>query len=163
VSSIYKTRNQLFPNEPYAKLFAQYPVHVSFIDQLIERAKRFQRDGEHSVAASALAMAATYAIETQSGDVAFTVVKTGVQLGHARAVLPAAEHMVSLLPKDVRMHDRRGATRAAAEIIDGAISDFEFVVANTSDTDTQIRRKDWLRRLKEKRSIPLPELIGGAF
>jgi hypothetical protein len=149
---------EAFPSDPYAKVFPHYPVEVSYIDELIARARRLGVEGRRAEAATALSRAAEYAIETKSTSAAMAVTKVGILIGDARSILPAAEYMALVLPTSVQIRDWRGRARAAAGLFDPAIADFEYVATNVQQPKVRDLRLLWVQKLRDGKLLSLTQL-----
>jgi WD40 repeat protein len=152
-----------FSNESYQKLFDRYPIEASEIDYLIRRGQQEKRDGHDDAATAFFSKATQDAIDSKNVHDCAEVVDYGIRSGVASVVLPAADYAVSVLPDDVAPRDSRGKARVSSGDLNGATSDFEFVIQKSSDIRTQRIRSAWVSRLKAGHTISTEELLRSPF
>lgn len=154
--------SQEFAPAPYERVFRGLPVDVSFIDGLIRDAKRAHEDADQAGVERALQAATRHAVESKSVHACLAVARSGIELGAAKAVLPAADSAVQILNNAFWVRDMRGMARAAAGDLASAADDFQFVVEHGRDRAKVEQRRDWVRRLKLGQPIPDAELENSA-
>ncbi|MBN2394419.1 MAG: SH3 domain-containing protein [Anaerolineae bacterium] len=128
-------------DEVYRKTCSNLPYHPSVIQHQIEQAETFVTEGNIMSATVTYesivqAISEIYVYDYQY-PVAEMACRSGASYGFAELVLPACDHAIELLVSNsflhsssaVNYHNARGLTRALSGDLDGAIQDFEFVVA----------------------------------
>jgi hypothetical protein len=114
---------QELPDEPYQRIFPEYPIHVSQIDYLLRTGEKEMRAGNEVNARAAFSEAVKGAMDARSVSACRFIVESGIRQGLADVVLIAAEYAVKLLPKDTWVHDTPAKARAAAKNSVGANDD----------------------------------------
>jgi len=79
--------------------------------------------------------------------------------GYAEDLISTCDRLVALDPDDVRARDARGFARALTGDFQGAIADFEAVIAASSSAGQRAERAEWIRALQAGHNPVTPEVL----
>jgi len=79
--------------------------------------------------------------------------------GRAQEFISACDQLVALAPGDVRARDARGFARALTGDFQGAIADFEAVIAGSASAGQRAERAEWTQALRAGRNPVTPEVL----
>jgi TonB family protein len=79
--------------------------------------------------------------------------------GYAQDFLSTCDQLVALDPDSVRARDARGIARALTGEFQGAIADFEAVVAASTNAQQRAERAEWIQALRAGRNPLTPEVL----
>lgn len=122
----------------------------------------FEREDNPKYAMAAYSSAEAFDTTLTIGARAWnTLCWTGSRTGHAAEVLPACERAVALLDDEWNYwaRDSRGLARALTGDLEGAIDDFEALVAGTSYDDSRAQRQGWIDALRRGENPFTPEVL----
>lgn len=83
----------------------------------------------------------------------------GSAWGQAEYFISTCDQLVALDPDDVRARDARGFARALTGDFQGAITDFEAVVAGSTSAGLCAERAEWIQILRAGQNPVTPEIL----
>lgn len=78
---------------------------------------------------------------------------------HAEEVVTTCDRLVALDPRDAGARDARGIVRALTGDFEGAIADFETVVAVSPSETQRAERAEWIQALRAGRNPLTPDVL----
>jgi TonB family protein len=78
---------------------------------------------------------------------------------HAADFIGTCDRLVAHEPNDVRARDARGFARALTGDFQGAIADFEAVIAGSTSPGQRAERTEWVQTLRAGRNPVTPEVL----
>jgi TonB family protein len=122
--------------------------------------QRLARAGDLDPAAAAFAEARRLDPRLVSSPaIAWTLCWYGSVWGHAADFIATCDRLVALEPDDVRARDARGFARALTGDFQGAIADFEAVIAGATSPGQRAERTEWVQTLRAGRNPVTPEVL----
>jgi hypothetical protein len=151
-----------FEGRPYAKLFPDFPSHVSVTLAYLQQAKMAVQAKRSDDARAAYQAAAQWAAESGDPYVANEVCWSGSLDGFATFVLSAGEFAVRGDPANGNYRDTRGVARAMTGDLKGALADLEAYIPWAERMGvaepTVARRRQWIDLLRAGRRPDLDRL-----
>ncbi|AFZ22944.1 WD40 repeat-containing protein [Cylindrospermum stagnale PCC 7417] len=135
------------PFDPVAK--AQEFANKGKAERLITEGESLVTEGKVKEALAAYADAQKLDSQVEiSADSWGALCRYGSLNKKAPNVLFACENAVKLAPDNVDIRDSRGLARALTGNTQGAIEDFEALIAQTDDKDSKSQRQAWVKALR---------------
>lgn len=134
--------------EPYHKTCDQWSVMGDYVSYQVRKAASMQP----LQASDQFSYLVSLATEIPDPIVANYLCNFGSVFGHASIVMPACDYGVEIMPYAAASLDTRGLARALTGDVQGAITDFQYLVDFWENTFLQRalvkQRKEWIRVLK---------------